>query len=91
MPVYEILYRHALELAFWTTLPVVAVALLGGLFIGLLQSLTQINDSTFSLAPKLGAAFFVLWLLGTWMLHRDAALASELIRHAGSWVTRSWS
>lgn len=91
MPVYEILFRHALVLAFWTTLPVVAVALVGGLIIGVLQSLTQINDSTFSLAPKLAAALVILWLLGGWMMNRDAAFASALIRHASSMVARSWS
>lgn len=91
MPIYEVLFRHALVLAFWTTLPVVGVALVGGLVIGVLQSLTQINDSTFSLAPKLAAALFILWLLGTWMLSRDATFASELIRDASSLVARSWS
>lgn len=91
MPIYEVIFRHALVLAFWTTLPVVGVALVGGLVIGVLQSLTQINDSTFSLAPKLAAALFILWLLGAWMLRRDAGFASTLIRHAGALVARSWS
>ena len=91
MPFYETLLRHALALTLWTTLPVVLTALVGGLLVGVFQSLTQLNDSTFSLAPKLAAALLVAFLLGGWMLAQDAALARELIGHASQLINRSWS
>ncbi|HYW76987.1 MAG TPA: flagellar biosynthetic protein FliQ [Gammaproteobacteria bacterium] len=91
MPFYETLLRHALALTLWTTLPVVLTALVGGLLVGVFQSLTQLNDSTFSLAPRLAAALLVAFLLGGWMLAQDAALARELIGHLSQLIDRSWS
>lgn len=91
MPLYETLLRHALALTLWTTLPVVLTALVGGLVVGVFQSLTQLNDSTFSLAPKLAAALLVAFLLGGWMLEQDGALARELIGHASELINRPWS
>lgn len=91
MPFYETLLRHALAMALWTTLPVVLTTLVGGLLVGIFQSLTQLNDSTFSLAPRLAAAMLVAFLVGHWMLVNDAALARQLIGHLGQLVDRSWS
>lgn len=91
MPLYEALLRHALSLALWTTLPVVLTTLVGGLVVGVFQSLTQLNDSTFSLAPRLAAALLIAFLLGHWMLAKDAALARALIGHMSQFINRSWS
>lgn len=91
MPLYEILLRHMLTLTLWITLPVVATALAGGLLVGIFQSMTQLNDSTFSLAPRLAAALLVGFLLGYWMLSQDAALARALIGHMGQLINRQWS
>lgn len=91
MPFYEILLRHALVMALWTTLPVVATTLVVGLVVGIFQSLTQLNDSTFSLAPRLAAALLVVYLLGHWMLTRDAALAQDFIGHLDQFISRAWS
>jgi flagellar biosynthetic protein FliQ len=91
MPLYEVLLRHALALALWTTLPVVVTALLGGLLVGIFQSLTQLNDATFSLAPRLAAALLVAFVLGRWMLAQDAALAHALIGNISALINQSWS
>lgn len=91
MPLYEMLLRHMLVLTLWITLPVVATALVGGLLVGIFQSMTQLNDSTFSLAPRLAAALLVGFLLGYWMLTRDAALARALIGHMAQLINRPWS
>ena len=47
--------------------PILAVGILVGLVISLLQSLTQLQDQTFSIVPKIvamfaAAVFFVPWL-----------------------------
>lgn len=91
MPLYEILLRHMLTLELWITLPVVVTALIGGLLVGIFQSMTQLNDSTFSLAPRLAAAFLVAFLLGYWMLAKDAELAKHLIGNMGALMDQSWS
>lgn len=91
MPLHEILLQHALGVALYATLPVVLTALAGGLLIGVFQSLTQLNDSTFSLAPRLVVAVLVTLVLGRWMLQLDAQLAHALIGHLAQIVGRSWS
>lgn len=91
MPFYETLLRHALSVALWTTLPVVLTTLVGGLAVGVFQSLTQLNDSTFSLAPRLAVAMLIAFLLGHWMIAQDAALARALIGHVSQLIDRSWS
>jgi flagellar biosynthetic protein FliQ len=43
-------------------------ALAVGLFIGVIQAATQIQEMTLSFIPKLAAVGFVLLLAGPWML-----------------------
>ena len=63
------LARRALIVAGELTLPVLAVGLLVGLVVSILQAITQIQDQTLSFIPKIFfmvAAVFVLlpWMLG---------------------------
>ncbi len=50
----------------WTALiistPVLAVALIVGLAIGLLQALTSVQEMTLTFVPKLGAILIVYWV-----------------------------
>jgi flagellar biosynthetic protein FliQ len=48
--------------------PILGVALAVGLFIGILQAATQIQEMTLSFIPKLGAVALVLFTVGPWML-----------------------
>ncbi len=49
----------------WTALiistPILAVALIVGLGIGLLQALTSVQEMTLTFVPKLGAILVVFW------------------------------
>lgn len=90
MPLYELLLRHALKTVMWATLPVVLAGIAGGLAVGLFQSLTQINDSTFSLVPKLAIAFVILGLLGRWMIAQDLHLLEQFAGHIGYWIDQPW-
>ncbi|MCA8927212.1 MAG: flagellar biosynthesis protein FliQ [Alphaproteobacteria bacterium] len=57
--------------AVWTALvvggPVMAVALIVGLAIGLFQALTSIQEMTLTFVPKIVAILLTLWLLGDFM------------------------
>jgi flagellar biosynthesis protein FliQ len=44
-----------------------------GLFLGIMQSATQINDAAVGFVPRIMTALGLSWLLGGWMLHRLAA------------------
>ncbi|PUE41716.1 MULTISPECIES: flagellar biosynthesis protein FliQ [unclassified Limnohabitans] len=58
--------------ALWTialvSAPLLLVALAVGLFIGIIQAATSINEMTLSFIPKLIAMALALLLFGSWML-----------------------
>jgi flagellar biosynthetic protein FliQ len=60
--------QHALELTLLLAAPLLLVALLVGLMIGVFQAATQINEMTLSFIPKLLAIAATLLIAGPWML-----------------------
>jgi flagellar biosynthetic protein FliQ len=48
--------------------PILGVSLAIGLFIGLLQSATQLQEQTLTFVPKLAGVAIVIVLAGHWML-----------------------
>ena len=58
--------------ALWITVIVAAPLLISvlviGVFVGMLQAATQINEMTLSFIPKLIVLFLTLLLAGPWML-----------------------
>jgi flagellar biosynthetic protein FliQ len=61
-----------LQLAFWqiiiTAGPILGVALLVGLVIGILQAATSINEMTLSFVPKLVIVLAAMAVLSTYMM-----------------------
>lgn len=60
--------RSALEVVVLLAAPMLIVALLVGLVIGVFQAATQINEMTLSFIPKLVAVALALMVAGPWML-----------------------
>ena len=60
--------RSALWAIVMISSPLLAVALGVGLFIGVIQAATSINEATLSFIPKLLAIFLTLIIAGPWML-----------------------
>ena len=60
--------REALWLAVLLAGPMLGAALAVGLFIGVIQAATQIQEMTLSFIPKLLALDIVLFIIGPWML-----------------------
>ncbi|MEK9851063.1 MAG: flagellar biosynthetic protein FliQ, partial [Candidatus Puniceispirillum sp.] len=62
-----------LQMMFWqiilTAGPLLAVALLIGLFIGIIQAATSINEMTLSFVPKLIMVLLVFGLISGYMLN----------------------
>lgn len=54
--------RQGLWVATIVSLPILAVALLAGLVVGLFQALTSIQELTLTFVPKLAAIVAVFWL-----------------------------
>ena len=64
--VFSIL-QSALSLALELSLPVLLVGVVVGVLISVFQAITQINDSTLALVPKIVAVFAALAIFGPWM------------------------
>jgi len=67
---------------FWTgmliSLPVLGLTLLIGFLISIFQVITQVQDMSLSVVPKLFVAGVALLVLGPWMLRRLIYFASNL-------------
>lgn len=70
--------------ALWTasqvSAPILLTAVAVGVFMGLLQSVTQIQEQTLAFVPKFAAVGLVIALTGSWMLRRMTDFTFELIR-----------
>ncbi len=58
---YDIV-RQALWVAVITSVPILAVALISGLTVGLFQALTSVQEMTLTFVPKLIAIVVVFWM-----------------------------
>ena len=54
--------RDGLWIALVISAPILVVALVSGLVIGLIQALTSIQELTLTFVPKLGAIVAIYWL-----------------------------
>ena len=70
--------REALWLAVMLAGPMLGAALAVGLFIGVIQAATQIQEMTLSFIPKLLALVVVLFIVGPWMLRIVVTFSERL-------------
>jgi flagellar biosynthetic protein FliQ len=70
--------REALWLAVLLAGPMLGAALAVGLFIGVIQAATQIQEMTLSFIPKLLALVIVLFVVGPWMLRVIVTFSERL-------------
>ena len=59
--------RQGLWIAFQISIPILAVALVVGLAVGLFQALTSIQEMTLTFVPKLAAIVGVFWITMAFM------------------------
>lgn len=80
------LIRGTLMSAFWLSLPLLAVGLIAGIAVSLIQVLTSIQDPAFGSVPRLAAFLAGLIVLLPWMMMRlctyTISLLSQLDRYA---------
>lgn len=60
--------RQALWITMLISAPLLGISLIVGVFIGILQAATSINEMTLSFIPKLAALGLTLALVGSWQL-----------------------
>ncbi|MER5170795.1 flagellar biosynthetic protein FliQ [Thioclava sp. GXIMD2076] len=62
--------REALWVAVMIAAPMLAVALIAGVAIGLFQALTSVQEMTLTFVPKVGAMLIVFWVSMSFMSER---------------------
>ncbi len=62
------LMQHALETLMWIVAPMLIVAIVVGVVVSLIQTLTSIQDQTFSFAPRVIAIFIIFLIAFPWIL-----------------------
>jgi len=65
---------------FWVSLPLLAVGLVAGVIISLLQIVTSIQDPSFSAVPRLLAFFAAILLMLPWMILRLTTYTCHLFQ-----------
>jgi flagellar biosynthetic protein FliQ len=78
--------QEAMAVAALVALPVLGVALLAGVAVGLVQVLTQVQEATLSFVPKVVAVGVVGVLLGPWMAQQLLRFTAALLRGLPEWV-----
>lgn len=72
-------FHEALTLAALLSLPALMVGLVVGLIVSIFQAVTQINEQTLALIPKIVAIVAVLMLTGNWMLAQMMTFTTKVI------------
>jgi flagellar biosynthetic protein FliQ len=70
----------ALVIATKLAAPILLVSLAVGVFVSLVQTVTQVQEMTLTFVPKLAGVALILLLGGSWM-----------IRELVTWVTQLWT
>ena len=73
------LFRQVLMTTFWVSLPLLAIGLVAGVLISLIQIITSIQDNSFSSVPRLAAFFFGLLILLPWMTAKMVSYTTALL------------
>jgi flagellar biosynthesis protein FliQ len=71
--------REAIRLALQMGSPLLAVALLIGLVVGVGQTLTQLHEPVIGLVPRLLAVFLVVLVLLPWLIAQWVGFTGSLI------------
>lgn len=73
------IFRQALWTTFWLSLPLLAIGLVVGIVVSLVQVATSIQDSSFSAVPRLAAFLFGLLILLPWMTTKLMSFTTALL------------
>ncbi|MEK7724435.1 MAG: flagellar biosynthetic protein FliQ [Acidobacteriota bacterium] len=73
------LMQNALETLMWIVAPMLTAAITVGIGVSLVQTLTSIQDQTFSFAPRVIAIFGVFLAIFPWILRVLLTFTSTLL------------
>lgn len=80
------IFRHTLMETFWLSIPLLAIGLVVGIAVSLLQVLTSIQDTSFGAVPRLTAFLVGLLLLLPWMTTHLVTYTTSLFSDFGRYA-----
>ncbi len=78
--------RQALWMAFWVSLPLLAIGFLASVVISLVQIVTSIQDASFGAVPRLVAFLAGMLIFLPWMTTRLVSYTIRLLGELGSYA-----
>jgi flagellar biosynthetic protein FliQ len=78
--------REAIELALFMALPMLAVSLIVGVFVSIMQSATQIQEMTLTFVPKILSMFLALLLTFPWLMDKMITYTRELFLNLPTYI-----
>ncbi len=79
---YELI-KTCLAEGFIIVAPIAITALVIGVVVSVLQTVTSIQEQTLTFVPKLVGSAFCIWLLAPWILNRLGNLTTLFMQRAG--------
>jgi flagellar biosynthesis protein FliQ len=73
------LARQALATTFWLAAPILVVAIVVGLVISVLQTMTSIQDTTISTVPRLASVGLIILILMPWLIRKLVMYTTQLL------------
>jgi flagellar biosynthetic protein FliQ len=80
------IFRHTLLETFWLSFPLLAIGLVVGIAVSLVQVLTSIQDTSFGAVPRLTAFLLGVLLMLPWMTSRLIAYTTALLSDFGHYA-----
>lgn len=74
---------EAIKVTIYLAGPLLLAAMLVGIVVSVLQTVTQINESTLTFIPKIIAVVLVLFVMSPWMLETFKNYTTQIILSAG--------
>jgi flagellar biosynthetic protein FliQ len=80
------IFRQAFLTALMVSMPALLAALVVGVVISLLQTVTQIHEATLTFIPKIVAVFLALIVFLPWMLQMLGKFTTELFYNIPAYI-----
>lgn len=78
--------QEAIRTALMLSLPLVGAAFLAAIIVGIIQTVTQVQETTLSFLPKLIAVFAVFLLTLPWMLDVMTQFATRIFMNIPDYI-----
>jgi flagellar biosynthetic protein FliQ len=78
--------REGIEVTMMVAAPMLLVGLVVGLTIGILQSVTQIQEMTLTFIPKIVAVLTSLLIFAPWIMNKLVTFSANIIRNIPDYI-----